>query len=396
VIAQWPPGRPRLLVADAWLANGGDGAIALATERRLRRLVPQASVLHAAYQCDLVADRYPELALVPPLDGMLGVVPEPELEAWDPDAASALLDGADAVLSQGGGFTMEHYHPWQRLRAWELVVEREIPLAFCAQTIGPWRAARERAMLGHAFRAAVAVGVRERTSAGNAIELGADPDRVVHGADEAFALLDSPPQDSEPHGFAAVLTGHGQVFESGAVSEAGIEHVTEVAAALAALAGDEGLLLLSTQQGLGGLDRGLEDDAELARAVVERLPRELARRISRLEGYVDPLQFARAVAGRRALLTMRMHPAILGLSSGVPTVAIDPGFKTLGVLEEAGMGDVMAAGDDPGEVARRVQDAAAGPRGLKLWERLEGARRRAAANDEVVRRLLAAAGARCA
>ena len=59
-----------MLVADAWLANAGDGAIAVATEQRLARLAPSAAVVHAAYQGDLLADAYPELALVPPLAGL--------------------------------------------------------------------------------------------------------------------------------------------------------------------------------------------------------------------------------------------------------------------------------------------------------------------------------------
>src|SRR5947199_121054 len=71
-VRDWPEGSPRVLVSDAWLANAGDGAIALATQARVRRLAPDAAVLHSAYQADLVGDRYPELALVPPLAGLTG------------------------------------------------------------------------------------------------------------------------------------------------------------------------------------------------------------------------------------------------------------------------------------------------------------------------------------
>ena len=57
-------GHRRVLVVDAWLANAGDGAISLATERRLRGLAPDASILHAADHSHLLADNYPELRLL--------------------------------------------------------------------------------------------------------------------------------------------------------------------------------------------------------------------------------------------------------------------------------------------------------------------------------------------
>jgi polysaccharide pyruvyl transferase WcaK-like protein len=398
VTGEWPPGRPRVLVADAWLANAGDGAIALATEARLRRLAPEVAVLHAVYQGDLVGDAYPQLAIAPPLDGLLGVADVPEMDGYGAEQAEAVVAGADAVLSQGGGFTMEHYGPWQRLRAWELVAERGIPLAFCAQSIGPWRAARERAMLARAFRAAVSVGVREAGSAGNVVELGVEPERIVHGGDEAFSLFEDPPPDVEPRGLAAVLTAHPPVEAGGSLGVPEVDRTAAIAERLAALAGDEGLLLVSTQQGLGRLDRGLEDDSDVAAEVVARLPAPAARRVEVAEGYLSPFAFADAVAGRRALLTMRMHPAILAMSRGVPAVAIDPGFKTLGVLAEAGVGDAILQAAGPDEITARVAAAAApqAPRGAALWARLDEARRRSAVNDEVVHRLLAAASERCA
>src|SRR6059058_4405138 len=152
LVRTWPQGRPRILVVDAWLANAGDGAIALATERRLRRLAPQAAVLHAAYQGDLLAGAYPELRLVPPLAGLLGVTPLiPEMRNWDPDAAARIVAGADVVLSQGGGFAMEHYDPWERLRAWEMVDYLGLPIAFCAQSVGPFRHAPSRAILRRVY-----------------------------------------------------------------------------------------------------------------------------------------------------------------------------------------------------------------------------------------------------
>src|SRR6185503_91700 len=96
LVREWPPGRPRILVSDAWLANAGDGAIALATQARIARLAPGAAILHAAYQGDLLADAYPELALVPPLAALAGVTPGiPEYQGWSEAEGTQLLAGAD-------------------------------------------------------------------------------------------------------------------------------------------------------------------------------------------------------------------------------------------------------------------------------------------------------------
>jgi polysaccharide pyruvyl transferase WcaK-like protein len=395
----WGAGRPRVLVADAWLSNAGDGAISLGTNARLRRLAPEAAVLHAAYQADLVGDAYPSLDFVPPLDGLLGVVPGiPELDGWTPEQAAAVVADADVVLSQGGGFAMEHYDTWPQLRAWELLVERGTPLAFAAQSVGPWRAARERAMLGRAYRAAVAIAVRDSDSARNVIELGADPARLVETADEVFELFDRPPSPParEPRGVAAVLTEHSVAAADGAVAPA--EHLSQrllvLLARLVELTGDEGVTLFSTQQGLGALGRGLEDDSELAERLRAGLAPGVAERVAVVEGYLTPESFADHVSGHRALLTMRMHPAIIGLSRGVPAVLVSRGFKAAGVFNRAGLDGIVCGELDPDAVTGRVRAALAAdaPRGAALWERLAEARRRSAANDLVVERLLAAAG----
>src|SRR4051794_25613154 len=98
LVRHWPGGRPRVLVADAWLANAGDGAIAVATQERLERIAPGAAVVHAAYQGDLLADAYPQLALAPPLAGLLGVTPTiPEMRGWSGSAGEELVSAADVV-----------------------------------------------------------------------------------------------------------------------------------------------------------------------------------------------------------------------------------------------------------------------------------------------------------
>jgi polysaccharide pyruvyl transferase WcaK-like protein len=387
--AEWKGGRPRILVADAWLANAGDGAIAIATERRLRRLAPGASVLHAAYQGDLVGDRYPELDIVPPLAALAGVTPEiPEMAGWDPASCERLLPDADHVLSQGGGFAMEHYDPWERLRAWELVVEHGIPIGFGPQSVGPFSRSRERAILRRVYRAAAVIGLREPVSAAHVADLGAPPEHVIVTADEAFTLFPLEPSPRRRSGIALVLSGHPLLRADGAVVRPleRLDALVELVRALLGMHHGRRVTLLSTQQGLGHLGRGLEDDAELAATVVARLPRRDARRVRLVEGYLPPLDCARLIAAHRGLVSMRLHPAIFGLSSGVPTVLVSHAFKATGLLEMLGFGAALV--HDPASAANRLEALAAGP--VSEQFDLDAARGRTAANDQVIERLLAA------
>jgi polysaccharide pyruvyl transferase WcaK-like protein len=388
LVHAWPEGRPRILVADAWLANAGDGAIAIATERRLRRMAPRAAILHAAYQGDLLADAYPELALVPPLAGLVAVTPSiPEMRGWDGDAAGRIVAEADLVLSQGGGFAMEHYRPWERLRAWELVVQLGAPIAFCAQSVGPFRHDRERAILRRVYARAVVVGLREERSAANVLDLGVEPERVVVAADEAFSLFPTDPvADGARSGYACVLSAHSWLLEDGSIVEPG-EGLAELAAivtALVRLGEGERVTLMSTQQGLHSLERGLEDDAELAERVIASLSSEVAQFVRTVPGYLAPMQCMDLIAAHRGLISMRMHPAIFGLGGGVPTVLLTDAFKARAMFEMLGLESALCGWADRSEAVPRLASSHGRVPGL------DEARTRAAANDEVVRRLLEA------
>jgi polysaccharide pyruvyl transferase WcaK-like protein len=382
-------------VADTWLANAGDGAISIATERRLRRLAPGAAVLHAAYQGDLVGDRYPELEIVPPLAALAGVTPEiPEMAGWDPASCERLLLDTDYVLSQGGGFAMEHYDPWERLRAWELVVEHGIPIGFGPQSVGPFSRSRERAILRRVYGAAAVIALREPVSAVHVADLGAPRERVMVTADEAFTLfpLEPSPRRRRRSGIALVLSGHPWLRADGAAVRPleRPDDLVELVRALLGMRHGRRVTLLSTQQGLGHLGRGLEDDSEVAATVVARLPRRLARRVRLVEGYLPPLECARLIAGHRGLVSMRMHPAIFGLSSGVPSVLVNYAFKATGLFEMLGFGAALV--NDPAPAAGRLEALMAAP--VSEQFDLEAARERTAANDQVIERLLGAGAGR--
>lgn len=387
-VTTWPAGNPRILVADAWPANSGDGAIALATQRLVRSVLPGASVVHAFYQCDLVADAYPELDIVPPLAALLGISRgSPELASWDGDR-QAFVAGADGVLSQGGGFLYEHYDPWARLLAYDTVVGLGLPIAFCGQSIGHFSRARERAVLWRAFRSASAVGVRDPDSALHALDLGTLPQRLLVAADLAFLLFPEPPPPREGSGLAVVLTTHGADPLQPRWDDADLAAIVE---RIADIAAPETVTLLSTSQGHGHDGRGIEDDAALARRVRERLGPEVAAHVAMPStSYLSPAAVAAEIGHRRALVTMRLHPAVIGLSVGVPTVLLNPAAKTTAALDSVGLDDLQRAStDDVEAVEAAVRDALApqATRGAALWSRLSRARDLAGSTGRAVQAL---------
>ncbi len=391
LVRDWPPGSPRILVSDAWLANAGDAAIAVATQQRLNRLVPGAAVLHAAYQGDLLAEHYPELALVPPLAGLLDVTPAiPELKGWDPAASERVMREADVVLCQGGGYAMEHYDPWERLRAWELVVERQIPIGFGAQTVGPFNGERERSTLATVYGAARVIALRESQSVRHVLEMGARAEQLLVTADEAFSLFTPSPTLSERRGIACVLSRDPQLMANGALADTdrSVDPLARLVAALVRLSDGEGVTMLSTFQGLGGLGRGFEDDSEVAAEVVEALPTEIASQIRTTTGYLTPGRCADVIGSHRMLVTTRMHPAIFAVALGVPTLLLSQAYKATSMFRTVGLVQAIVERLDPASIEARLSRSAALPAPADAAT----ARERAAWNDAVVQRLLASAG----
>jgi len=105
----------------------------------------------------------------------------------------------------------------------------------------------------------------------------------------------------------------------------------------------------STAQGLGGARWALEDDLIAARAVTDHLPDELAGRVMVAPGYLSPGDYMRLAARHSAVVSMRMHGAILAAVSGTPALlanaaakvrwAGDVGFEALRSRHELGLLD---------------------------------------------------------
>ncbi|MET0557134.1 MAG: polysaccharide pyruvyl transferase family protein [Solirubrobacterales bacterium] len=331
---------PVILVSDGWLGNTGDAASYQATTASLRRAMPGARVAVAAHHRELVGDRYPDLDLVPPLDVVAGVS-WPWTTAADVEERNVVervLDEADLVLAAGGGYLLERYGPEPRIRIYEEVLERGKRLMFYAQSIGRFREAELRGRLVAVLEAAALILVRDEPSLAIVDEYrGAE--NVHLTADEAF-LFPSVRRLARPRTLLATVSLHPWDRREGENELDDESHLPEIAAALTRLLESEAVrtvTLASTAQGLGG-PAALEDDAVAARAVYQRIPANWRNRVVLTSGYLTPREYAELAAHHTALVTMRMHGAILAATAGVPVLMLNASDKARALSARTGGG----------------------------------------------------------
>jgi hypothetical protein len=155
-------------------------------------------------------------------------------------------------------------------------------------------------------------------------------------------------------------------------------------------------VLFSTVQGLGSQSDALEDDADTIHAVWSLLPEPLRESVRVVEGYVSPQRCIELIGSMRALVSMRMHPVLIGLSLGVPSLLVGTPAKASDFIE-MGMGQATLDAEigDPATLARcELMWQGTTGRGRALWDGISVARHRAAMNDLVIEALLRAAGTR--
>jgi hypothetical protein len=132
------------------------------------------------------------------------------------------------------------------------------------------------------------------------------------------------------------VSAHPWWMGSGGVHTIGQGEISALAESLARVlaAGQFGrITLASTTQGLGGKRWALEDDALAAAAVRDAMPPTLARRVRLVRGYLSAHQYAELAARHSAVLSMRMHGALLAATVGTPTLLANGSDKARGLAD---------------------------------------------------------------
>ena len=340
----WPPGPgPRLLVADGWFANSGDGAIVLAMARSIRRMLPGVRMLFCASHRSLVEHHYPQLAMTDPLH---------ELAARQ----SRLLSEADAVVSKGGGHLFEHYPVARRLVGYRAVGAAGTPIAFWSQSVGWFGDRALRDELRDALEGAALFAAREPETIEHLRAMNIDAP-VKLAADEALMLpLHAPVPPGATVGVA--LNSLGSALP-GAPFEPGPPDLQDIHAEIVErlVAGGRSVRAASSVQGFGHLSDEIEDDGAHHREVASRLSAAAAGSFEVVEGFLTPGRLRAELRGLDVVVSSRMHVALLAMLENVPAVYVSGNFKGTSIFRRLGLERLVVADAEPARVVAAVAEA---------------------------------------
>jgi polysaccharide pyruvyl transferase WcaK-like protein len=258
------------------------------------------------------------------------------------------------------------------------VVEVGVPLAFWAQSVGWFDDDALRRELCACWDSARTVLARDELSAAHVAAAGALR-RPAVTADETLLLPERAP--AAPTGVvgvalndrpAAAVPWSGEAAPRAGALERHVELVERL------VASGHRVRAVSTVQDLDGGMPGVDNDADHHRAVLERLPASAAAAVEVVDGYVSPARFRELARGLDAIVSQRMHGAMLAMLEGVPAVFASPSFTGSALFAALGLERFVVPEAEPAAVVDAV-DAATGIRS-SLPVRIARARRAAAAN----------------
>lgn len=323
-----------------------------------------------------------------------------------PDYQTVLAEirTADVVCATGGDVFGSEYGPVSlRSHLAPLRVARDAgrPFYLLAHSIGPFRSETDHEAFLEVAREATGISVREGLSLAYCLrDLGLPEARVKHAADPAFLL---PPASAERIPSLRGLHGTGRPWIGLAPSQAvcgwmntdPVRHFASWCAVIESLISDldaQVMLVPHVQEAFPG-----NDDRVLATELLRHF--RFDTRVHLAGGDHDASDFKAILAQCDLVVAERMHAALAGLSSGVPTVAIGYSVKAGGILSDLFAPDPLGGGLllplqgflDPTlarDTIRRAWDQRAEVRAA-LEHRLPEIRRRAAIPfEDVAARLL--------
>ncbi|AXT85339.1 hypothetical protein C6I20_09160 [Aeromicrobium sp. A1-2] len=255
----------------------------------------------------------------------------------------------DAIVIAGGGnLNSKHvHHLFERVSLVRIARHYGRPVFVTSQTMGPTFRPSDATLAREIIEYATCFGAREASTHALAIELGGDPDRVVHGLDDAAMLT---PREADraairdlrlpPRYIIGSLTGYATSL---GVTRA--EYHRLMADTLNRLSdGHDAEVVLVPHLGSFDQDRrthdllahdAIVDATENAR--ITSLPTMPARQVVAL------------TEGAMLSLSTRYHPTVFGPVLGTPTVAITSSYysavRMAGALSNVGLGKYAMPAD---------------------------------------------------
>ncbi len=250
----------------------------------------------------------------------------------DPGAIWKALEGADLLVSGGGGL-MQDVTGWKSIPYYGLIMLlarlRRVPVMVFAQGVGPLNRRWSRWLVRFFFGLAARITVRDRDSVALLEKLGLRSDRVQLTADPVLCLEPDPRMTRE-----SIMTRVGLDPSKPVVAvalrpwwgftERTFKCVTSVLAEFAREQGVQVLFLPFHPSHDGRLAQ------EMSLALGER-PADLAVASARWHWPLSPAQMQGLLSNVDMVFGMRLHALIMAVSTGVPAVGVvyDPKVEHL-------------------------------------------------------------------
>lgn len=357
----------RVLLINAVTLNGGDAAIMLAIREQLRRAFgADVELVVADGQAAVAAELYPDIEFIVPIAsvaprgprvrGLGRIVRTLDAARWRLAARArrrigwltrrllrsaeqrrlAAYADVDLVVSTGGTYLVENYDLRPRSFELGLVLALGRPLVLHTQSLGPFRRPANRRAFRRILSGARAVMLRDERSLANATELGVAGDRLRVLADVVFTFAQPAPPPEPGAGEPlriAISVREWAHFARADGAQRYVEAIRRLCAQLVRERGAE-VTFLSTCQGVPAY---WTDDSAHAVEIVTGLPADVRERVAVDRGFHRPEALLERLAGFDAIVSTRMHVAILGLCVGTPVLPIAYEFKTRELFARLGL-----------------------------------------------------------
>lgn len=351
---------PRILLTGTYCSlNRGDAAMQLACAEGLRQRIPGVRIaIHTPFpNIDTPFYERRGLSIVRSSRRRLVwaswqwarfAAARPRQSAWDaaraypPESEHAAIANADLVVDLSGDMLTEDYGlhvayshylpPLQALAA-------NVPLAVCAQSVGPFGITR--ALARQIFDGAAAVTLRESRSSAHLAAIGAEPPILEVTADLSFTMAPAAAAEVDAALGPGGMTGDGPrigISLSGLIenhrARAGLSRssLAEVLGpALKAMAEEIGATLVLIPHVYG--PKPLQDD----RRALKTLRGFLGDRVTHILGEHDPEVLKGIISRCDLFIGARMHAVMAALSTTVPVIALAYSHKAVGIMGDFGM-----------------------------------------------------------
>jgi len=268
------------------------------------------------------------------------------------------LRSADLLAYSGGTTLTENYDIYGKLFDLDLARRLGRPLVLMQQSAGPFSDPANREQLGKVLPTVDLVLLRDERSLGHVVDVGADPLRCRVLPDTVFALVpdELPEAPGGPRLRVAFSVRTWSNFD-GLTAEAGMRrYLDAIRAAVSRLVvqHDAEVVFVSTCQ---GRPEYWADDSQVALDVVAGLEPQIAERVHVDRAPRSAVELIDFLAGFHAMVSTRLHGAILAACAWVPTLAIAYEYKTQEAWAQLGLSEWVLGISDlvSAELVERVE-----------------------------------------